>query len=255
MLTSAAIVVGASLVVERSGPFLGAMIVTLPISAGPAYVFLAVDHGSAFVAASAVTGLSVSAATVLYMVVYSAAAQRFGVLSSVGSALGVWAICIAIILKVQWSLESALALNMAVYALAIPLARRFSTAAGREATKKRVWDIPFRAALVMTVVGVTLVAGRVLGPSVAAVAALAPVVLISTALILQPRIGGAAAAYVIANGVPGMLGFVGALSLLHLCAMRLGAAVALILALTASIGWNASLIVLRQWRLRENAGI
>ena len=56
MLTSAAIVVGASLVVERSGPFLGAMIVTLPISAGPAYAFLAVDHGSAFIASSALIG-------------------------------------------------------------------------------------------------------------------------------------------------------------------------------------------------------
>jgi hypothetical protein len=106
----------------------------------------------------------------------------------------------------------------------------------------------------MTVVGVTLVAGRALGPAIAAVAALAPVVLISTALILQPRLGGAAAASVIANGVPGMLGFVGALSLLHLCTVRLGSAVALILALAVSIGWNASLIALRRWRLRERAG-
>ena len=255
MLTSAAIVVGASLVVERSGPFLGAMIVTLPISAGPAYAFLAVDHGSAFIAASALIGLPVSAATVVYMVVYAAAAQRFGVLASVGSALGVWAIAIAIILRGQWSLGSALALNMAVYALAIPLARKFSTAAVPIASKKRVWDVPFRAALVMTVVGVTLVAGRTLGSSIAAAAALAPVVLISVALILQPRIGGTAAASVVANGVPGMLGFVGALSLLHLGAVSLGAGVALILALAVSIGWNASLIALRRWRLRERAGI
>jgi hypothetical protein len=255
MLTSAAIVVGASLVVERSGPFLGAMIVTLPISAGPAYAFLAVDHGPAFIAASALIGLPVSAATVVYMIVYAAAAQRFGVLASVGSALGVWAIAIAIILRGQWSLGSALALNIAVYALAIPLARKFSTAAVPIASKKRVWDVPFRAALVMTVVGVTLVAGRTLGSSIAAAAALAPVVLISVALILQPRVGGVAAASVVANGVPGMLGFVGALSLLHLCAVRLGAAVALILALAVSIGWNASLIALRRWRLRERAGI
>jgi hypothetical protein len=255
MLASAAIVVGASLVVERSGPFLGAMIVTLPISAGPAYAFLAVDHGSAFIASSALIGLPVSAATVVYMIVYAAAAQRFGVLASVGSALGVWAIAIAIILRGQWSLGSALALNIAVYALAIPLARKFSTAAVPIASKKRVWDVPFRAALVMTVVGVTLVAGRTLGSSIAAAAALAPVVLISVALILQPRVGGVAAASVVANGVPGMLGFVGALSLLHLCAVRLGAAVALILALAVSIGWNASLIALRRWRLRERAGI
>jgi hypothetical protein len=67
--------------------------------------------------------------------------------------------------------------------------------------------------------------------------------------------GGTAAASVVANGVPGMLGFVGALSLLHLCAVRLGAAVALILALAVSIGWNASLIAVRRWRLGARTGI
>lgn len=253
MLTSAAIVVTASLVVERSGPFLGAMIVTLPISAGPAYAFLAVDHGASFIAASALAGLPVSAATVVYMAVYAAAAQRFGVLASVGCALGVWCISIAVILGGQWSLASALAMNMAVYALAIPFTRKFATAAVKIAPRKRAWDVPFRAALVMSVVGVTLVAGRTLGPSIAAVAALAPVVLISMALILQPRVGGAAAASVVANGVPGMLGFVGALSVLYLYAARFGAAVALILALAVSTGWNASLITLQRWRMRERA--
>lgn len=255
MLTSAAIVVAASLIVERSGPFLGAMILTLPISAGPAYAFLAIDHGSEFIAASALSGLPVSAATVIYMVVYAAAAQRFGMLASIGSALGVWAISIAIILQGQWSLGSGLALNVAVYAVAIPLARRFSATSTRVVSKKGAWDVPFRAALVMGVVGVTLLVGRAFGPSIASVAALAPVVLISMGLILQPRFGGSAAASVVANGVPGMLGFVGALSVLHLGAVRLGSAAALILALAISVGWNATLIGLRRWSFKRKAGI
>jgi len=255
MLTSAAIVVGASLVVERSGPFLGAMIATLPISAGPAYAVLALDHGADFIAMSALAGLPVSAATVVYMIVYAAVAQRYGVVASVGSALGIWAISIWIILESRWSLGTALALNVAVYALAIPVARKFSSAAVLISPKKRAWDIPFRAALVMAVVGAAVVAGRTLGPSIAAAAALAPVVLMSLALILQPRVGGMAAASVVANGVPGMLGFVGALSLLHLCAVPLGTAMALILALGVSIGWNASLIAVRRWRLLERARI
>ncbi|WP_205789841.1 hypothetical protein [Microvirga makkahensis] len=255
MLTSAAIVVAASLVVERSGPFVGAMIATLPISAGPAYAFLALDHGSDFISASALAGLKVSAATVVYMLVYAAAAQRMGVLASVGSALAVWAVSISVILKGQWSFGGALALNGAVYAVAIPLARKFSAAGMPVSAKKRAWDIPFRAALVMLVVGVTVVAGRTLGPSIAAAAALAPVVLMSLALILHPRVGGAATASVVANGVPGMIGFVGALSLLHLCAVRLGAALSLILALGVSIGWNASLMAARRWRLLGRVGV
>jgi len=254
MLTSAAIVVLASLLVERTGPFLGAMIVTLPISAGPAYAFLALDHGSDFIAASALAGLPVSAATVVYMIVYAIAAQRFGVLASVGCALCVWVASIWLILKGQWSLGSALALNMAVYAVAIPVARRFSASRVTVAPKKRKWDVPFRAALVMSVVGITVLAGRAFGPSIAAAAALAPVVLISLALILQPRVGGVAAASVVANGVPGMLGFVGALSLLHLSAVRLGTTASLLLALAVSVGWNATLIAVRRWRSYERAG-
>lgn len=254
MLTSAAIVVGASFIVERSGPFMGAMIATLPISAGPAYAFLALDHGPDFIAASALTGLPVSAATVVFMVVYAAVAQRRGLLVSVGAALAVWSVAIWLILQTKWSLGGALALNAGVYAAALPLARRFAVSTTPAAPRKRAWDVPFRAALVMTVVGVTVIAGRTLGPSIAAVTALAPVVLISLALILQPRIGGVAAASVIANGVPGMLGFVLALSLLHLGAVLLGTGLALLLALATSVGWNATLIAARRWRSMKRAG-
>src|SRR6185312_4450144 len=57
MLATAALVVSVSMLVERVGPFLGAMIATLPISAGPALVFVAMDRGPAFLEASARTGL------------------------------------------------------------------------------------------------------------------------------------------------------------------------------------------------------
>jgi hypothetical protein len=43
------VVVAASRATERAGPFLGAMIATLPVSTGPVYVFLALDHGAALV--------------------------------------------------------------------------------------------------------------------------------------------------------------------------------------------------------------
>ena len=52
MATSAGGVVAASLAVERAGPVIGALIATLPISAGPAYAFLAMDHGPEFLARS-----------------------------------------------------------------------------------------------------------------------------------------------------------------------------------------------------------
>ena len=41
MAITAAFVVSASVITERSGPVIGALVATLPISAGPSYVFLA----------------------------------------------------------------------------------------------------------------------------------------------------------------------------------------------------------------------
>lgn len=48
MAITAAFVVSASVITERLGPVIGALVATLPISAGPSYVFLALDHDAAF---------------------------------------------------------------------------------------------------------------------------------------------------------------------------------------------------------------
>jgi hypothetical protein len=50
MAITAAFVVTASVITERSGPVIGALVATLPISAGPSYVFLALDHDADFIA-------------------------------------------------------------------------------------------------------------------------------------------------------------------------------------------------------------
>ncbi|MBY0299216.1 MAG: hypothetical protein K2X71_24800, partial [Methylobacterium sp.] len=90
MLASAAVVVLASYAVERAGPLAGAMIATLPLSAGPAYVFLALDHPPDFLRDSAVASLPAIAATALFILAYAALARRHGLAVSVGAALAVW---------------------------------------------------------------------------------------------------------------------------------------------------------------------
>ncbi len=90
MLASAAIVVLASLAVERTGPLVGAMIATLPVSAGPAYVFLALDHDAGFLRDSAVASLPAIAATALFIAAYAGLARRHGVAASLTAALAIW---------------------------------------------------------------------------------------------------------------------------------------------------------------------
>ena len=64
MAITAAFVVTASVITERSGPVIGALVATLPISAGPSYVFLALDHDAAFIAEGALASLPINAATI-----------------------------------------------------------------------------------------------------------------------------------------------------------------------------------------------
>ena len=76
MAVTAAFVVSASVVTERAGPVIGALVATLPISAGPAYVFLALDHDSAFIAEGALASLPINAATIFLALTYVLLAQR-----------------------------------------------------------------------------------------------------------------------------------------------------------------------------------
>src|ERR1700747_542609 len=58
MAVTALFVSVATVIAERLGPTIGALVATLPVSAGPVYVFLALDHDTAFISASAVASLA-----------------------------------------------------------------------------------------------------------------------------------------------------------------------------------------------------
>ena len=90
MAIAAAFVVSASVITERSGPVIGALVATLPISAGPSYAFLALDHDGAFIAEGALASLPINAATIFLGLTYVVLAQRRSALVSAGSAVAVW---------------------------------------------------------------------------------------------------------------------------------------------------------------------
>ncbi|MBV9112529.1 MAG: hypothetical protein JOY67_06890 [Hyphomicrobiales bacterium] len=251
LAASAGIVVTASFLVERSAPFLGAMIATLPISAGPAYVFLALDHGPSFIGESSLASLSVNAATILFLTLYARIAPRHGVVFSLCACYALWIACTFAITQSSPPLPTVLILNLAAFTLgfiALRHATRESAAARKP--KPRWWDVPARALAVMVIVITVLVVGEVLGPRAAGIAALMPVVLTSLAIILHPRIGGAATSVVFAHSLPGMVGFALALLVLHLSVVPLGSAAALTLALVTCLVWNGMLILERRWKMR-----
>jgi hypothetical protein len=247
MLTTGVLVVVVSILVERAGPFIGAMVATLPVSAGPAYIFLSLDHDAAFVARSALSSLAINAAVAPFIAVYSLLAQRGGVAVSLGAAIAVWLIFAMAVFGIPWTLPAALAVNAVTFAVAFFVTRRYWNVTAQNRAGSRWWDVPVRAALVMSVVATVVLTARLIGPRVAGIAALVPVVLTSVVVILHPRQGGQTAAAVLVNGLPGLIGFTLALVCLHLTAMPLGLPLAIALWFGISVAWNLMLIA---WRHR-----
>jgi hypothetical protein len=240
MAITAAFVVSASVITERSGPVIGALIATLPISAGPSYVFLALDHDAAFIAEGALASLPINAATIWLALTYVVLAQRHNALISCGAAGAVWLSLAALSQTVHWSLAGGLLANAITFAICLPLLRRFRQVRMPLITR-RWYDVPLRASLVATLVATVVVLSRWVGPSVSGVIALFPVVFTSMMLILHPRIGGRPTAAVIANGGWGLIGFGLAIAVLNVAAPRFGSAAALSLALLICVIWNLGL--------------
>lgn len=240
MAITAAFVVTASFIAERTGPVIGALIATLPVSAGPSYVFLALDHDAAFIADGALASLPVNAATIFLALTYVALAQRHALVVSCPAAIAVWVALASIFRLFQWSLLGGIAVNVVAFAICVPLLRRYCHAKMPLITP-RWYDIPLRASLVATLVAIVVTASRWVGPTVSGTIALYPTVFTSMMLILHPRIGGRATAAVLANGAWGLLGFGVAVVVLHVAVLQFGSATGLSLALLTCIGWNLAL--------------
>jgi hypothetical protein len=240
MAITAAFVVTASIITERSGPVIGALVATLPISAGPSYVFLALDHDAAFIAEGALASLPINAATIFLGLTYVVLAQRQSAIVSCLGAVTVWIALASMVRMVQWSLAGGLIANAVAYAICLPLLRRFRHVKMPLITR-RWYDIPLRASLVATLVATVVTLSGWVGPKLSGMIALFPVVFTSMMLILHPRIGGRPTAAVIANSGWGLMGLGVAIAVLHVAALRFGSAVALSLALMICVSWNLGL--------------
>ena len=240
MAITAAFVVTASVITERSGPVIGALIATLPISAGPSYVFLALDHDAAFIAEGALASLPVNAATILLGLTYVVLAQRHGALVSAGAAIAAWIALASIVRLFHWSLISGLIVNAIAFAICIPLLARYRQVKMPPVTR-RWYDIPLRASLVATLVATVVTSSSWVGPRISGIIALFPVVFTSMMLILHPRIGGPPTAAVIANSAWGLMGLGLAIAVLHVASLQFGSAIGLSLALATCVCWNLTL--------------
>jgi uncharacterized membrane protein (GlpM family) len=245
MLVTAGIVVAASLIAERAGPMIGSLVATLPVSAGPAYVFLSLDHDAAFIAATALASFVATSGTLLFALVYALVAQRHGMVVSLSCAHATWLGFALASRSFDWTLPRAAIVAVIVFTACIVLSRPLRHVP-MPPPKRRWYDVPLRAGMVSTLVLVVVSVSNAFGSYVTGILAAFPVVFTSLSLILHPRVGGPPTAAVLAHSMVGMIGFSFGLVALYLAAVPLGAPLALTLALAICIAWNLTLFALRR---------
>ena len=241
---AATVVVGASVLAEAVGPFWGGLIISLPISAGPAYVMLGLQHNAAFIAAGALGSLAGNAVTIVYMLAIILLAPRLRWPLTLAVGLTIWFGLAWLIRQVIWGLPGVCLLNLAVFALALRLtrhARQIGPMRPR-AARRRWFDLPMRALLVGTLTATVVTASRWLGPSLTGMAAVFPIALTGLALVVLPRLGGAASAALFASTLLAMPGFAIAVLVLHLTAEPLGVWWGMVAALAAQLVFSALLL-------------
>lgn len=113
----------ASVLAEILGPVWGALIISLPVTAGPVYVFMVLEHDATFVARAALNGFAANAATGLFLIVYARRATDRGLVRALGPAALAWVVAAIPISAVAWTPVTAFLLNVAVYGSGVFLTR------------------------------------------------------------------------------------------------------------------------------------
>jgi hypothetical protein len=254
MAVTAAFLLIATTSADRAGPLIGGLVATLPISAGPVYIFLALDHDAHFIGQSALGSLVANPINAIYAVGYALLAQKRSLTVSMVGAFVAWLILVWASGFIAWTLPRAILWNgVAIglcYWISAPLRH-----APMPRVQRRWYDLVVRAALVALLVGTVVTLSFRIGPRASGNLAVFPIVLSSIMVILHHRVGGSATAAVMANAVIGLGGFAVAVVALCLGAARLGSPLALSCALAVSLGCNLLIYLVRRRALAKKSHV
>jgi uncharacterized membrane protein (GlpM family) len=248
MALTAFIVVVISITVERSGPFIGALIAALPTAAGAAYIILAFEHPPAFIAASAVGSAAATTAVSVFALAYTVLAQRHGVALSVSVAIIVFFVAAAALRAVAWTPLTAFVLDVAVFGVTVPLSWRYRTSGPPAKFIRSRWDISVRALSAAIVVVVVTTISTSIGSFASGMFAVFPIVMACTAVILQLRVGGVASASMFAHAQIALNGLWLGFLAMHYLVAPIGVGPAYGLGLLVCIGWSGLLWAMRRRR-------
>jgi hypothetical protein len=246
MVATSILVVGALAAAERAGPFWGALIVALPVSVGPTYLILAIDHDEQFIARSALASLAGNAAIGLFLLAYARIGSRLGAVFSLIGSIAVWAAASLLVTRISWTAATAALANLVVFGGGAWATRRLAKSGsplGRRA--KRWYEAPMRALLVGLLVASVTSISYAIGPRATGILAMFPIVSVSLAGILHGRFGGKAVVPIMASTIRTVPSLALGLLVIMLTVEPWGKLPSLSAALVATLAWPMGLVAFR----------
>jgi hypothetical protein len=227
------LVAAATLVARRWGPRVGGLIVGLPLTTGPIFLFLALDQGLGFAAGATLGILSGLVGLAAFALAYAAASRRAGWAPSLALAAVAFFAASASIGRLGVGMVEAGLAAWAALALAVALIRRPGPGVARAPAPW--WDLPVRmlAAAGLTL-GITTAAGR-LGPVLSGIVGTYPVVSTVVTTFTHTQLGREAAVAMLRGSVLSWTAFASCFLAIGLALEAQGLAVACVLGVLAAV--------------------
>lgn len=207
VLLAPALVVATSLAGRRWGPQVAAVLVTLPIVAGPILVVLLLEQGAAFASRAATASLLGLVATGVFGVTFAAAARRLPWAATLALS---WAAVLAVDLalyRVRLPVAVALLVGIGAMQGSAALLRRRMEAPVPPVERWPWWDLPARAVATASLVLAVTGSAALLGPGLAGILTPFPIAVSVLCGFVLAEEGPAAAVTLLEGVLRGMTGF------------------------------------------------
>jgi hypothetical protein len=250
-IAAASFVGGVVALMERASPFIGGIVLALPIVTAPAYVFIILHQDASFVAQAALGSLATVGSVLLFLVTAIALVGRLPMAAVLVAALGAWFVT-GLIVR---ALPAALPISFGVIAVAGVIAwwsgRHVPMTAPAARGRSPWYEIALRGCAAGVLVAMVSGLAHLLGPTVAGIFASFPVALMTVCWFLPRRLESAGIRAALRAAQIGMASHIPFFTAIALLGPKLGTWPAFTLGVVGSLGIAVGLGVLRRRHLRS----
>jgi uncharacterized membrane protein (GlpM family) len=250
-LATAGFVAGVVALMERSSPFIGGIVLAMPIVTAPAYLFIILHQNADFVAQAALGSLATIGAVLLFLVAVIALVAHAPMPMALLGGLAAW---FATSLLIH-ALPSALPISLGMLALTGIIAwlsgRKVPMTAPAARGRSPWFEIVMRGCAAGLLVAAVSGLAHLLGPTVAGIFASFPVALLTVCWFIPRRLEPAGIRAALRASEIGMASHVPFFCSLAIVAPQTGTLPAFFLGLSGSLSIALALALLRRRHLRK----